>query len=118
MTYRLNERRRRVLRDAAARGGRFHPMLVTGQDLSAFEELGLANTIDDCGHAQGAADPCGAHRSHRHTPRLNDAGFAAATTADGALLALTTPTGRPLPPLALPPSTAAAPVIEPQTGDV
>ncbi|WP_406011591.1 hypothetical protein OG440_38405 (plasmid) [Streptomyces sp. NBC_00637] len=93
-------------------------MLVTGEDLTAFEELGLAHTVDDCGHAHGAPDPGGAHRSHPHTPRLNDAGFAAATTAGGALLVPTTPSGRPLPPLAVRPSTAATPAIELQTGDV
>lgn len=92
-------------------------MLVTGEDLTAFEKLGLAHTIDDCGHVQGAPDPHEAHRSHPHTPRLNDTGFAAARTAGGALLALTTPSGRRLPPLVVQRSTAT-PAIEPQTGDV
>ncbi|MGW1291036.1 hypothetical protein ACWD4N_47750 [Streptomyces sp. NPDC002586] len=118
MTYRLSERRRRVLQDVAARRGRFHPMLVTAEDLTAFEELGPAHTADDCGQVRSAPEPGGAHRSPPHTLRLNGAGFAAATAAGGPFRALTTPTGRRLAPL-IEQDTApsAAPVVETPTRD-
>ncbi|BBG20668.1 hypothetical protein RVR_P143 (plasmid) [Actinacidiphila reveromycinica] len=91
MAPRLTPKRLAALRLAAA-----HPkgnissliMTVTGEkswlkasDEIALEESGFADSIDDCGHIQGAADPEREHRSHPHFFRITDAGRQAVADA-------------------------------------
>ncbi|MDO0939259.1 hypothetical protein QQY66_49035 [Streptomyces sp. DG2A-72] len=51
---------------------------LTPADETALEELGLADSLDDCGHIQGTPDPDGEHRTHPHVFRITDQGRAAA----------------------------------------
>ncbi|WP_251018426.1 hypothetical protein [Streptomyces sp. ISL-1] len=91
MAHGLTPKRLAALRAAAA-----HPMgnislrietapaekaWLTAADEIALEELGLGNSIDDCGHIQGSADPDGEHRSHPHLFRITTAGRQAVTEA-------------------------------------
>ncbi|MEU3921058.1 hypothetical protein [Streptomyces sp. NPDC029004] len=45
---------------------------LTAADEIALEELGLGDSIDDCGHVQGSADPNGEHRTHPRTPHHDE----------------------------------------------
>ncbi|HET6354661.1 hypothetical protein [Streptomyces sp.] len=90
MAHRLTPRRLAALRAAAAHPmGNISPRIemrpgetawLTAADEIALEELGLGNSIDDCGHIQGSADPDGEHRSHPHLFRITAAGRQAVAT--------------------------------------
>jgi UPF0042 nucleotide-binding protein len=82
MAYRLTEDRLAALRTAAEHPkGSIDARTVSKADELALEALGLAASIDDCGHVQGADDPEGVHRSHPHFFRITDAGRRAAESA-------------------------------------
>ncbi|MFI7142868.1 hypothetical protein ACIBQ5_35755 [Streptomyces massasporeus] len=82
MAYRLTEKRLAALRTAAEHPkGSIDARTVSKADELALEALGLAASIDDCGHVQDTDDPEGAHRSHPHFFRITDAGRRAAESA-------------------------------------
>ncbi|MGW2227470.1 HIT family protein [Streptomyces formicae] len=82
VTPRLTEKRRAALRLAAENPrGTIDPRSVSKADELALETLGYADSIDDCGHAQGAPDPGHLHRGHPHYFRITEAGRAALTAA-------------------------------------
>ncbi|MFE2693620.1 hypothetical protein [Streptomyces mirabilis] len=56
---------------------------LTPSDEIALEELGYADSIDDCGHIQGSPDPDGTRRPHPHVFRITDAGRQAVIDASG-----------------------------------
>ncbi|MFD4020637.1 HIT family protein [Streptomyces sindenensis] len=75
MTPRLTRKRRAALLRAAAHPrGNIDPRTVSKADEIALETLGFADSIDDCGHVQGAPDPEGEHRGHPHLFRITTAG--------------------------------------------
>lgn len=75
MPPRLTAKRRAALRTAASHPkGSFDARTVSADDIIALTDLGLADDIDDCGHAQGSADPQNIHRGHPHFLRITDAG--------------------------------------------
>ncbi|MFJ9427875.1 hypothetical protein [Streptomyces sp. NPDC101249] len=75
MPPRLTPKRLAALRLAAEHPkGSIDPRSVTEADELALEELGLADSIDDCGHVQGAPDPDGEHRGHPHFFRITKTG--------------------------------------------
>ncbi|MEU2454818.1 RNase adapter RapZ [Streptomyces sp. NPDC012765] len=92
MTPRLTPKRLKALQNAAA-----HPkgnigsliettdagkkIWLTAADEIALEELGYADSIDDCGHTQGSPDPDNVHRGHPHFFAITDAGRQAVTDA-------------------------------------
>ncbi|MFJ3673652.1 hypothetical protein ACIPSE_45145 [Streptomyces sp. NPDC090106] len=88
MDPRLTPRRLAALRAAATHPkGSILPRIempsgeivwLTRADETALEELGLADSLDDCGHIQGTSDPEGDHRTHPHVFRITDQGRAAA----------------------------------------
>ncbi|WP_331720099.1 hypothetical protein OG762_51625 (plasmid) [Streptomyces sp. NBC_01136] len=77
--HRLTEKRLAALRIAAEHPkGSIDARSVSIADELALEELGLANSIDDCGHVQGTDDPEGEHRGHPHFFRVTNKGREAA----------------------------------------
>ncbi|WNI19915.1 hypothetical protein [Actinacidiphila sp. ITFR-21] len=79
MAPRLTPKRLAAIRTAAEHPkGSIDPRTVSKADELALEELGLADSIDDCGHVQRSPDPEHTHRGHPHFFRLTDDGRAAA----------------------------------------
>ncbi|MCX5426095.1 HIT family protein [Streptomyces sp. NBC_00078] len=79
---RLTERRLTALRLAVAHPrGSIDARSVSKADEIALETLGYADSIDDCGHVQGAPDPDHIHRGHPHYFRITGKGRAACATA-------------------------------------
>lgn len=81
---RLTPRRLAILQ-AAADHPRGSILIASGRaiaasDKEAFEQLGYAASIDNCGHVQGQPDPDGSHASHPHFFRITPAGRAAAAS--------------------------------------
>ncbi|WP_324290274.1 RapZ C-terminal domain-containing protein [Streptomyces antarcticus] len=66
---------------------------LTAADEIALEELGYADSIDDCGHIQSTPDPGNVHRGHPHFFSITDTGRQAA--ADEAQAPSTSATGNP-----------------------
>lgn len=56
---------------------------LTPVDEVALEELSLADSLDDCGHSHGTADPGGEHRGHPHLFRITAEGRAAIARVAG-----------------------------------
>ncbi|WP_438297668.1 hypothetical protein [Streptomyces sp. HUAS TT7] len=93
MAPQLTPKRLAFLRAAANHSkGSILPMLTTdagakvflrAADETALEELGYADSIDDCGHVQGSPDPDHDHRPHPHLFRITDAGRQAVQAATG-----------------------------------
>ncbi|THA47506.1 hypothetical protein [Streptomyces sp. A1136] len=85
MAPRLTPKRLKALQNAVAHPkGNIGPLIETTDagekiwlrptDEIALEELGYADSIDDCGHVQGSPDPEHIHRGHPHFFSITEAG--------------------------------------------